>query len=226
MNAKLKTALLVGAALALFVLARRFDAAASMKEALGWIQGQGAFGAGVFVLIYIAACVALLPGSILTLGAGAVWGVVWGTLVVSIASVSGATAAFLIARYAARDWAKGLIAGDPRFAAMDRALEREGLRLVFLIRLSPAFPFNLLNYAFGLSPVRLRDHLLGSWAGMLPGTVMYVYLGALAGDAAAGGAAAGGPPLWFKALGLAVTVGVVLYVVRLARNALNQELSP
>jgi uncharacterized membrane protein YdjX (TVP38/TMEM64 family) len=188
-----------------------------------WIRDAGVAGAAVFVLVYVLATVLFLPGSILTLGAGFAYGVVVGTVVVWIASNFGAALAFVLGRTLARDWVAAKVAGNTRFAALDRAVGQQGLRIVLLTRLSPVFPFNLLNYAYGLTRVRFRDYLTGNLVGMLPGTVMYVYFGSLvtnltelSAGKAAGGAA--GQAAYFA--GLAVAVGTGLYIARVARNAL------
>ncbi len=220
---KLKLIALVVAAVAVVALARYFRVDQLLKETVDWIAGQGAVGALAFIVIYIAACVLLVPGSILTLGAGVVWGVAGGTAMVSVASTLGATAAFLTGRYLARGWVSGKIAGNKRFSAIDDAVGREGWKIVGLTRLSPVFPFNLLNYAFGLTRVSLKHYFFASWIGMLPGTVMFVYLGAVAGDLATLGA--GGtqksPAEWaLLVVGLVATIAVTLYVTKLAKAAL------
>lgn len=198
----------------------------NIRELLLWISGLGALAPALFILVYIAACVLFVPGTLLTLGAGALFGVLWGTVYVSIGSVVGATAAFLIGRYLARDWLARRIERDPRFAAVSAAVAREGRKIVALTRLSPIFPFNLLNYAFGITEVRLRDYILASWLAMLPGTVMYVYIGSLAGSLAGlgAGARARTPAEWaLYTAGLAATVAVSVYVTRIARAALVTE---
>ena len=159
-----------------------------------------------FIVLYILATVLFLPGSILTLGAGLLFGLVLGFVYVSIASTLGATAAFLTGRYLARDWVARKIEGNTTFRAIDDAVAEGGWRIVGLTRLSPIFPFNMLNYAFGLTQVSLRDYFFASWIGMMPGTVMYVYLGSLAGSLAAlgSGARARTPGEWtLYAVGLA-----------------------
>jgi uncharacterized membrane protein YdjX (TVP38/TMEM64 family) len=215
-------AALLAAAAVVFGL-RAVDAPAHLRAALDAIADLGPAGPALFIALYIAATVAFLPGSILTLGAGAVFGVVWGTVWVSIASTLGATAAFLIGRHFARDWVAAKIESMPKFKAVDAAVAEGGWRVVGLIRLSPAFPFNLLNYAFGITSVGLRDYVLASWAGMLPGTVMYVYLGSLAGDLATN-ASGGGAQFALKAVGLAATIGATVYVTKLARKALQEKI--
>ena len=198
-------------------------------NALGWVEGLGAWGPAFVAIFYIVACVFMLPGSILTLGAGFLFGVVGGTAVVSVGSTLGATAAFVIGRFLARDWIAAKVAGRPRFAAIDEAVGREGLKIVLLTRLSPIFPFNFLNYAFGLTGVPLWKYFLASWLGMLPGTVMYVYLGATLGSLAevAAGRAEKTLAEWvFFGVGLAVTVVVTVVVTMIARKALAAASSP
>lgn len=214
-------------AVAFFIGLRAIDAPTHLTHALEWIAGLGPLGPILFVLLYIVATVAFLPGSILTLGAGAVFGVVQGTIYVSIASTLGATAAFLVGKYLARDWVSKKLEAFPKFKAVDEAVAEGGWRVVGLIRLSPAFPFNLLNYAFGLTQVKLRDYIIASWAGMLPGTIMYVYVGSLAGDLATLGAGgrAKSPAEWaLYGVGLLATVGVTIYVTKIARKALQEKI--
>lgn len=193
-----------------------------------WVHGAGAAGVGVFALVYVVATALLLPGSILTLGAGFAYGPVWGTLLVSPISVLAATVSFVLARFVARDWVSRKVARDPRFAAIDAAVGESGFKIVVLLRLSPVLPFNLMNYALGLTRVRLRDYILGSWVGMLPGTVMYVYLGSLvtsATELASGERPDAGP--WGRALywgGLAATLLVTIVITRVARRALGSVL--
>ncbi|MHA1158787.1 MAG: TVP38/TMEM64 family protein, partial [Alphaproteobacteria bacterium] len=175
-----KWLLYLGVVIALIGSARYFHVQDLLKQALDWVGELGPSGAIIFVAIYVIATVLFIPGSVLTLGAGAAFGVVWGSVYVSIASTLGATCAFLVGRYLARNAIARKIEGNERFAAIDKAVANEGWKIVGLTRLSPLFPFTLLNYAFGLTQVKLRDFVLASWIGMMPGTVMYVYLGSLA----------------------------------------------
>src|SRR5207245_7459752 len=136
------------------------------------------------------------PAAVRRLAAGVVYGARWGTLLVSPASVLGATAAFVLARWVARDWIAARVRPNPRFAAIDEAVGEDGFGIVLLLRLSPLVPFNFLNFALGLSRVRLRDYVLASAIGMLPGTFLYVYLGSLitsAAELARGHRPSGGP---------------------------------
>jgi uncharacterized membrane protein YdjX (TVP38/TMEM64 family) len=198
-----------------------------LGQLLAWIETQRQIAWLVFIASYIAACVLLLPGLILTLAAGALFGLVQGVILVSVASVAGATAAFLIGRTFAREWARDKAQALPRFALLDRAVEQKGFLIVLLTRLSPLFPFNLLNYAYGLTSVRLRDYIAASWIGMLPGTVLYVYLGSVAGSlaqVARGDVSAGSGGRILFIIGLVATVAVAVLVTRLARRALDREL--
>lgn len=196
-----------------------------LKNALAWIESLGSIGALAFIGIYIAATVAFLPGSILTLGAGVVFGVWLGAVYVFIGATLGATAAFLVGRYLARNWVAQKIAGNEKFNAIDRAVGKEGLKIVLLTRLSPIFPFNLLNYAFGLTGVSIRDYIIGS-VGMIPGTLAYVYFGSLAGNLALIGTST--PPTnatlqWtIRIVGFIATIAVTIYVTRIAKQALNE----
>ncbi len=218
----------VAAAAVVIVLGRALDTGALAAGALAWVTGLGAWGPVAFVLLYVVVTVLLLPAVVLTLGAGAVFGVVWAFVTVSIAATLGATAAFLVGRYLARGWVARRIADSPRLGAIDAAVAREGWKIVALTRLSPAFPFVLLNYAFGLTRVPLRDYALASWLGMMPGIALYAYLGSLAGDVAA--AAAGGrtrtPWEWaLYALGFVATLAVTVYATRVARAALAPRIA-
>jgi len=207
----------VGALVALLALV---DVRALLNTTLEAVASVGPWGPVLFVLVYVLATILFLPGSVLTLGAGAVFGVVWGSLYVSIASTLGATAAFLVGRYLARGWVAKKLDGQDAFAAIDRAVADEGWKIVGLTRLSPVFPFSLLNYAFGLTRVTLRDYVLASWLGMMPGTVMYVYIGSVA--RAAGEKKT--PAEWaLYGSGLVATLAVTVFVTRLARRALAQR---
>lgn len=198
----------------------------ALTNALAWIDGLGAIAPIVFIILYVIITVAFLPASIVTLGAGVVFGVVKGSLFVFIGAMLGATAAFLVGRYVARDWVGRKIADNEKFKAIDEAIRREGRKIIFLIRLSPAFPFNLLNYALGLTKVSLKDYVLGT-TGILPGTIMYVYLGSLAGNLATlgSGEAPSNPTVtWaIRIIGFIATVAVTVYVTRVAQKALNDS---
>jgi uncharacterized membrane protein YdjX (TVP38/TMEM64 family) len=190
-----------------------------------WVNGLGVWGPIVFIVGYATAAVAFVPGSLLTLAAGAIFGLGKGVLYVFIAAVIGSSAAFLVSRHVARAAIERRLTGNARFAAIDRAVGAQGRKIVFLLRLSPVFPFNVLNYALGLTNVRFADYLAASF-GMLPGTLLYVYYGKLAGDVAAlaGGAAVEKDTGYYTVviLGLAATVIVTTLVTRIARRALKE----
>ena len=187
------------------------------------VDALGVWGPIVFIAGYAIACVAFVPASLLTLAAGALFGVVRGTVFVLIGATLGSLAAFLIARYLARDWIAARVAKDPRFAAIDAAIAEQGRKVVFLLRLSPVVPFSVLNYALGLTTVRVGDFILAS-AGMLPGTLLYVYSGNLASVVAGASNAAAPPkgPAFYTVLGLglAATAAVTVLVTRVAKKAL------
>lgn len=192
-----------------------------------WVEGLGVWGPVVFILGYAVAAVAFIPGSLLTLAAGAIFGLAKGTVYTLIGATLGACAAFLVARYGARGAIERRIAGNPRFAAIDKAVGGEGFKIVALLRLSPVFPFNLLNYALGLTKVSFWQYAAASVA-MLPGTLLYVYYGKAAGSLAAlaGGAKTEkGAGSWIVlGLGLVATLVVTTFVTRLAGKALRQEI--
>src|SRR3989454_1841946 len=194
-----------------------------LKSALDWIGKLGPWGPVIFVGLYVVATVLFVPGSVLTLGAGVVFGVALGSVCVSISATLGATAAFLVGRYLARDAIARKIEKNEKFATIDRAVADEGWKIVLLTRLSPVFPFTLLNYAFGLTRVKLRHYIVASWLGMMPATVMYVYLGSLVNVGAGHRQLTVGE--WaLYGVGLLATVTVTVFVTRLARRALAKKI--
>jgi uncharacterized membrane protein YdjX (TVP38/TMEM64 family) len=199
-----------------------------MVDFIQWAKGMGPTGGVVYALFYIAGTALFFPGLPLTLGAGFLYGAVIGTLVVSPASVAGASLAFLIARYFARDWVTRRLKKYPQAAAIDRAIEKNGFKAVVLLRLQPVLPFNILNYALGLTSIRLRDYMLASWIGMFPATVLYVYLGSVMNDISdllrgrPNSGMAGRFLLWG---GLAAIVVLVWWLGRVAKKALRDEMS-
>jgi uncharacterized membrane protein YdjX (TVP38/TMEM64 family) len=222
--------ILLALALVAVVLLLGRRAAALIPQFAAWVQGLGPWGAAVFVLGYVLATVAFVPGSLLTLGAGAIFGLGQGVILVLLGATLGASSAFLVSRYLARTAVERRLAGNPRFAAIDRAVGAEGRKIVFLLRLSPIFPFNLLNYALGLTRVRFADFVVAS-VGMIPGTVLYVYYGKILGDVAslAGGARIEKDTGYYVllALGLAATIAVTTVLTRIAARALSaRELQP
>jgi len=208
------------AAVVIFLPAKEY-----LAQFLEWVQGVWPWGPVFVIGLYIVACLLFIPGSLLTLGAGFLFGVLWGTVTVSIGSTLGATAAFLVGRTLARGCIEQKVADNSKFRAIDGAVGRQGFKIVLLTRLSPLFPFNLLNFAFGLTSVSLLRYVLASWIGMLPGTVMYVYLGSAAkslADLAAGKGEGGWEQQVLFGVGLVVTVIVTVFVTRVARSALKE----
>jgi uncharacterized membrane protein YdjX (TVP38/TMEM64 family) len=198
-----------------------------MVDFIHWAKGMGAAGGVIYAVFYIVGTALFFPGLPLTLGAGFLYGAVIGTLVVSPASVAGASLAFLIARYFARDWVTRRLKKYPQAAAIDRAIEKNGFKAVVLLRLQPVLPFNILNYALGLTSIRLRDYMLASWIGMFPATVLYVYLGSVMNDISdllrgrPNSGMAGRFLLWG---GLAAIVVLVWWLGRVAKKALRDEM--
>ncbi|MBK8004757.1 MAG: TVP38/TMEM64 family protein [Gemmatimonadetes bacterium] len=217
--------LLAGTILVLLLLAWR-EVRPLLPSLPARVAALGLWGPVAVAGLYALLAVALVPGLLLTLAAGVLFGVGVGSVVVFVGATTGAALSFLIARYLARDAVSRVAARYPRFAAVDRAIGADGLRIVLLLRMSPLFPFVLLNYGLGLTTVRFRDFVLGS-VGMVPLIVLYVYLGQLAGEAAlvAGGAPARGPLAYgVLAAGLLVTGVVTVRITRLARAALEERL--
>ncbi len=210
------------------VLGGGFDLPGLMQAALLWVKDLGTAGAIAYIVTYIVATVLFLPGSLITLGGGAIFGVGWGFLYVFTGATLGSTLAFLVGRYLARGWVEKRIEGNLKFRAIDAAVAREGLKIVLLTRLSPVFPFNLLNYAFGITQVSLKDYVVGA-LGMLPGTLLYVYMGSLAGDLAQIGTATANPQTqiaqWgVRIIGFIATLAATLYITRIAKKALSESI--
>ncbi len=218
---------LAGVVAAVAVVAVGREILAVLPRFTAWVAGLGAWGPAVFIAGYSIAPVIFAPAFLLTIAAGAIFGFLAGVLYVMIGATIGATLAFLTGRYLARHLVERLLARDARLQRIDQAVERDGFRLVALLRMSPAVPFVLLNYALGLSRIKLGDYVAAS-IGMLPVVAMYVYTGKVAGDLAslASGAA---PPkgamyYTFIGLGLAATIAVTIVVTRLARRAIAHEI--
>jgi uncharacterized membrane protein YdjX (TVP38/TMEM64 family) len=192
------------------------------------IRGMGPWGPLVLAAAYILAVVLFVPGSIMTMGAGFVFGIAVGTITVSAASTLGAAAAFLLGRTLARGWVEKRVVRKARFRSLDEAIKQQGFKIVLLLRLSPVFPFNLLNYALGLTKVSFPEYVLASWIGMLPGTVLYVYLGSTLkslSDLAAGKATGGAAEKFLFGVGLLATLAATVVITRSARKALREAVS-
>lgn len=194
-----------------------------LRAATAWVESLGFWAPVAFIAIYAIAVVFFVPGSVLTAASGTIFGVVWGSVYVSIASVLGATLAFLIGRFVARSWVEKRIEGNKTFSSIDSAVAKEGWKIVGLTRLSPIFPFTLLNYAYGVTRVKFGHYLLASWIGMLPGTVLYVYIGSLGKAASEAGSKT--TTEWIAyGVGLAATLAVTIFVTKIAKRALNERI--
>jgi uncharacterized membrane protein YdjX (TVP38/TMEM64 family) len=210
--------LLIGILIVVIVLARVFGVGERLGALRDWIESLGGWGPLVFVLLYIIAVVAALPGSALTVAAGALFGSVVGVILVSIASTVGASLCFLIARYFARDAVARSLSTKEKFRRLDHLTEEHGAMIVALTRLVPIFPFNLLNYGFGLTKVRFWTYVFWSWLCMIPGTILYV----VGADAFTKGIAEGRVP--WGLIGGVVAAGIVLAVlIRYARRRLREK---
>ncbi len=212
-----KHILILAAVVGAMALLGRLPVAGYVERMLEAVKGLGPLGPVLLVLAYVGASVFLIPGSAMTLLIGGAYGLWKGLLIVVIGANLAALCSFLLSRTFLRERALRWAAGQPRFAALDRAIGQQEFRMVLLSRLSPVFPFTLLNYFLGLTTVRLGPYLLGNLIGMLPGTFLYVYLGSTARTALTGRTG-----IAFQLLGLAATIAVVALVTRQARRAMQE----
>ncbi len=224
--AKIRWAALAVVGLSMLALARAVPVQELLNSFQQWLDRVGPLGILVFAAVYALAALLFVPGSVLTAASGALFGLFWGTVVASAASTLAAVTAFLFARHFARHAVERKAAAHPRFRAIDRAIGQGGWRVIALLRLSPAVPFSLGNYLFGLTPVRFWPYVAASWLAMLPGTFLYVYLGYVGrkGLTAASGSTPTSPgQLALLIAGLVATGVVIVYVTRLARRALRES---
>lgn len=190
-----------------------------------WVSGLGALGMLVFALMYAVATVLMLPGSLLTLAGGATFGLLPGFVTVLFGATAGAALAFLVSRHLARNRVETWIQKKPSFDVIDKAVAKQGWKIVFLTRLSPVFPFNFQNYAYGLTSVSFVQYTLASWVGMIPGAFLYVYLGTLGRsglEAASGAQSAETLRLVLQVVGLLATLLVTALITRTAKRALRE----
>ena len=185
----------------------------------GWVIGLGPLGWVLYALVYAVCCVLFVPASILTLGAGALYGLGTGTAVVLAGATLGATLSFLLAKSVLRKKIERMTAGNAKFQALDRAIGKEGAKIVFLVRLAPVFPFTYINYAFGLTGVKTLPYVVASFFGMIPGTFAYVYLGSAAAGAASGEADT--TKKIVQIAGAVVALVVTIFVARVATKAIR-----
>ncbi len=221
-----KLAIVAVALVGLFLLSRQLPLASWIESFNAWVAELGVLGMVVFALVYAVAAVLMLPGSLLTLAGGAAFGLFTGFGVISVGATLGASLAFLISRFVARRHVESWISEKPSFSVIDKAVAKQGWKIVFLTRLSPVFPFNFQNYAYGLTSVPFLHYVLASWIGMMPGTFLYVYFGTLgrSGLEAASGAGGGveNLQLALQIAGLVATLAVTVLITRTAKRALNE----
>jgi uncharacterized membrane protein YdjX (TVP38/TMEM64 family) len=158
----------------LFLLATELGLDQYFKDLQPWIAASGFWGAAAFFLLYIGAVILAVPATPLGLLAGALFGSLQGVIFISVASTIGAALTFLIARYFARDAVSRWLASNDRYRRIDDLTKKHGMIMVAIARLIPFFPFNIINYAFGLTAVKFRTYLFWSWLCMLPGTILFV----------------------------------------------------
>lgn len=196
---------------AFIVLVRVLPVAEWLESFKSWVQGQGAIGYVLYSLVYVLCCVLVIPAIALTLGAGAIFGFVVGTIVNVVSATIGATLAFLLARSVMRRRVERMTAGHVKFRALDRAITAEGTKIMWLVRLSGFPPFTWVNYAFGLTGIRLAPYVVTTFFGIIPGTLAFTYAGSAGAQALTGDG---------NRVALIVTaVGAVLVSVFIARVA-------
>ncbi len=226
-NAIVRFIILAAMLVVLFLAMKFLPVQQWLKNFNAWVTHMGVAGMLIFIVVYAAATVLLAPGSILTIGAGFAFGLWKGFLAVSAGSTLGAALAFLVARFIARDRVEAIAKRNDKFRRIDKAIGKQGAKLIFLLRLSPVVPFNISNYFYGLTSVKFWPYVLASWIGMIPGTFLYVYIGtasqAAVSAAASGEAVEHGWQYWtFVSVGLAATVTVTVWVTKIARDALQK----
>ena len=227
MSSKIKPILLIVFIAGMLVAVATLPVREWLSVSIAWIESHRTLAWLIYIAAYTVAAVLVIPSAILTLAAGFIFGVPIGVILVSVASLTGAAAAFLVGRFLARDWVTQRIADFPSFRALDKATRHEGFIIVLLTRLSPLFPFNLLNYAFGLTAVRFRDYVLASWIGMAPAIVLYVYIGSAAkslADLTGDGIESGVRGTTLFVVGLIATLLLTVFVTRIATRALGRHL--
>jgi len=213
----IKPLVLIVVLIALVVSARVFGLGEKLGELKDWIAEQGAWGPFIFAGAYALATVAAIPGSALTIAAGALFGSVIGVITVIFGATLGASLCFLIARYFAREAIASSMAKNEKFRKLDELTEKNGAIIVAITRLVPLFPFNLLNYGFGLTKVPFWTYVLWSFLCMLPGTILYV----VGTDAVATGIEEGRVP-WVLVGVVLLIIGLLTVVVRKARGKLKE----
>jgi uncharacterized membrane protein YdjX (TVP38/TMEM64 family) len=185
-----------------------------------WVHSLGFWGPVVFVAAYVAVVVLMLPAFLLIMAGGAVFGVTEGSVLSLVGALLGGTAAFLIGRHYARATVERRVKAHPTLSALDRVIGEDGLKLVFLLRLSPAVPYVLTNYALGITRVRLRDFFIGTF-GLIPIVVTYAAYGSASGTTTSTDGSAAVSPMMFAA-GIAITVLLGLLLAKMVQKALRE----
>jgi uncharacterized membrane protein YdjX (TVP38/TMEM64 family) len=213
---------------AVVALAAGWPLGSWIAGAADWSQRHREAAAALFVAVYVLAAVLVVPGSILTLASGYLFGLPLGVALTSVGSLLGAAAAFAVGRWVARDWVEQRIATRPHFRALDAAMHHDGFLIMLLARLSPLIPYNLLNYGLSITAARFRDYVLASWIGMLPAITLYVYTGSLAKSLTTL-TSADGAPTWavdsLLAIGFAATAALTTLIARRATRILRERLA-
>lgn len=224
MKSTLKTLAGLAGAVVCIAIAMRL---ASMADGLtfldAWVTGYGVAGMAVFAIVGGLAVVFFFPGSILMTASGAAFGLGWGFATALVAACLGAALAFLVSRHVARERIERWAARKPRFAAVDQAIGEEGWKLVVLTRCCPIFPYIFQNYAYGLTRVRFRHYALGSFIGLVPATLLFVYMGSLGrtgAQAVAGHASS--LEMGLRGLGFVASILVTIYITRISTRALGR----
>jgi len=210
--------LLLAVVLVIVVLSAKLGVGEKLGALQDWISSLGALGPVVFIVIYAAATVAALPGSALSIVAGAIFGPVLGVITVIFAATLGASLAFLVSRYFARRSIEGWLESSEKFRKLDELTEKHGDIMVAITRLVPIFPFNLLNYGFGLTKVPFKTYVLWSFVCMLPGTILYVV-----GSAAVAEALREGKVPWILVAVVAMILGIIVVLGKQAKKRLREE---
>jgi uncharacterized membrane protein YdjX (TVP38/TMEM64 family) len=196
-----------------------------LKWFLEWIHSLGSWGSVFFIVFYVIVCLFFLPGSILTLAAGFMFGMTWGAVTASLGATLGATAAFLIARVMFHGKIEHRLTTHPNFLRIDCAISGQGFKIVLLTRLCLFFPHDLMSYLFGLTEISLGRYVLGTWLGRLPETLVLAYIGSKAkriSDLVAGKVEFGVERQILLALGVMAMIAVVIVVAYIARKALHE----
>jgi uncharacterized membrane protein YdjX (TVP38/TMEM64 family) len=223
--------LLVGLVTTLAIAVHHFNLSAVIHLGWLWFNALITKDPVIFIIFFNISTLFCMPASLLALSAGYAFGLGWGTVYVLISAIIGATLAFWMGRYLAQSWVQRKMQGNIQFRAIAQAVAQEGWKIVLLTRLSPIFPFNLTSYAFGATQISLKNYSLGS-LGLLPGTLLYTYMGSLTSELTTVNLSAPSTSLSIKMaqwgmrlVGLAATFILTFYMHRIAKKALHQRLA-